>query len=52
MTGRELANLKYAFLEIALFDRVVAENGAVIYNPGTGEERVLAQAPRPHSLKD
>ena len=42
VTGRELPELKRVFPEIALFDRVVAENGALIYDPATGQERLLA----------
>lgn len=45
VTGRELPSLKKAFSEIKLFDRVVAENGALIYDPSTEEERVIAAAP-------
>src|ERR1700730_8245420 len=45
VTGRELPDLKKAFPEFKLFDRVVAENGALIYNPSTEEERVIAEAP-------
>ena len=45
VTGRELPDLKRAFSEIKLFDRVVAENGAVIYDPSTEEEHVIAAAP-------
>ncbi|MBC8163261.1 MAG: HAD-IIB family hydrolase [Roseiflexaceae bacterium] len=45
VTGRELADLARAFLRIDLFDRVVAENGALIYNPATREEQPLGEAP-------
>jgi HAD superfamily hydrolase (TIGR01484 family) len=45
VTGRELPSLKQAFPEIKLFDRVVAENGALIYDPSTEKERVIAAAP-------
>ena len=45
VTGRQLPDLKRAFSEIKLFDRVVAENGALIYDPSTEEERVIAAAP-------
>ncbi|TIV90480.1 MAG: HAD family phosphatase, partial [Mesorhizobium sp.] len=31
VTGRELPDLKEVFPEIGLFDKVVAENGALIY---------------------
>jgi HAD superfamily hydrolase (TIGR01484 family) len=47
VTGRELADLKHAFPEIGLFDRVVAENGAVVYDPKTEQERAIAPAPPP-----
>jgi hydroxymethylpyrimidine pyrophosphatase-like HAD family hydrolase/energy-coupling factor transporter ATP-binding protein EcfA2 len=45
VTGRELDELLAIFPETALFDRVVAENGALLYNPGTKEEQPLAEAP-------
>jgi hydroxymethylpyrimidine pyrophosphatase-like HAD family hydrolase len=47
VTGRELAELKHAFPEVSMFDRVVAENGAVIYDPTSGGEAVLAPPPPP-----
>jgi HAD superfamily hydrolase (TIGR01484 family) len=45
VTGRELDSLLEVFPEAGLFDRVVAENGALLYRPATREERVLAAAP-------
>jgi HAD superfamily hydrolase (TIGR01484 family) len=45
VTGRELGDIKRVFSEIKLFDRVVAENGALIYDPSTEQERVIAAAP-------
>src|SRR5439155_22761859 len=45
VTGRELDDLIKVFLRIDLFDRVVSENGALLYRPATGEERPLAQRP-------
>ena len=45
VTGREIADLTHAFAEIKIFDLVVAENGAVIYDPATERERVIAPAP-------
>jgi energy-coupling factor transporter ATP-binding protein EcfA2 len=45
VTGRDLPDLKRVFPELELFDRVVAENGALIYDPATNEERPLAAAP-------
>ena len=45
VTGRELADLPRVFPRIDLFDRVVAENGALIYTPATREEQPLGEAP-------
>jgi len=44
-TGRQLAELQEAFPEYAVFDRIVAENGAVLYRPATGESKVLSNPP-------
>jgi hydroxymethylpyrimidine pyrophosphatase-like HAD family hydrolase/GTPase SAR1 family protein len=51
VTGRELPELLAIFPEIGLFDIVVAENGALLYYPGKGEERPLADEP-PKELID
>ncbi len=45
VTGRDLPDLKRAFPQIGLFDRVVAENGALLYDPATGQERTIAPPP-------
>jgi len=45
VTGRELDDLMQVFPRLDLFDRVVAENGALLYRPGTREERTLAEPP-------
>ncbi len=50
VTGRELASLFNTFAHVDVFDRVVAENGAVLYDPGTGTVDVLAPAPPPSLL--
>jgi phosphoglycolate phosphatase (TIGR01487 family) len=44
VTGRELPSLRSVFSRLDLFDWIVAENGALILNPGTGEERLLCPA--------
>jgi len=44
-TGRQLAELQKVFPEHALFDRIVAENGAVLYRPANRESKVLAVPP-------
>ncbi len=45
LTGRELPDLLSVLPEIAFFDRVVAENGAVLYRPAGREEKLLAEPP-------
>jgi HAD superfamily hydrolase (TIGR01484 family) len=45
VTGRELDELLALFPAIDRFDRVVAENGALLYVPATGKRRVLAERP-------
>jgi hydroxymethylpyrimidine pyrophosphatase-like HAD family hydrolase len=45
VTGRELPDLKTVFPALDLFDRVVAENGALLYDPATRDETPLADQP-------
>jgi hydroxymethylpyrimidine pyrophosphatase-like HAD family hydrolase len=45
VTGRELEELLAIFPEVGLFDRVVAENGALLYRPEDQAVRVLGGAP-------
>lgn len=45
VTGRELDDLLRVFPEIGVFDRVVAENGAVLYRPATRETELLCEPP-------
>jgi HAD superfamily hydrolase (TIGR01484 family) len=47
VTGRELPDLKRVFPELDLFDRVVAENGALLYEPAAKKESPLAPEPSP-----
>jgi HAD superfamily hydrolase (TIGR01484 family) len=47
VTGRDLADLQRAFPELELFDLVVAENGALLFNPAKKEETPLAEPPPP-----
>jgi hypothetical protein len=44
-TGRQLEDLERVFARLELFDRVVAENGALLYSPAGKEVRALAPAP-------
>ena len=45
VTGRELDELLAIFPEIELFDRVVAENGALLYTPATRKRKSLGEPP-------
>jgi hydroxymethylpyrimidine pyrophosphatase-like HAD family hydrolase len=43
VTGRLLPDVAALLEPLDLFDRVIAENGAVLYRPATKEERALAE---------
>ena len=45
VTGRELAELSAIFPSLELFDRVIAENGAIIYDSASRQRRLLAGPP-------
>ncbi len=45
VTGRELTDLFHTFPHPALFDLIVAENGAVLYDPATQTVDVIAPPP-------
>lgn len=47
VTGRELPELLAIFPEIALFESVVAENGALLYRPSNRAEKLLAEPSPP-----
>src|SRR5919204_6472737 len=51
VTGRTLGELRASFDGLDLFDRVVAENGAVLFDPSTRATRLLADPP-PDELAD
>src|ERR1700682_2671106 len=44
-TCRELTELLQVFPAASLFDRIVAENGAVLYRPASQDHKVLAEPP-------
>jgi hydroxymethylpyrimidine pyrophosphatase-like HAD family hydrolase len=44
-TGRELPDLLAVVPEASLFDRIVVENGGVLYRPSSKEQVVLADPP-------
>lgn len=43
VTGRSLENLQQSCSDLSAFDYVVVENGAVVYEPRTRQETLLAQ---------
>jgi hydroxymethylpyrimidine pyrophosphatase-like HAD family hydrolase len=45
VTGRELDDLLDICPDVSVFDRIVGENGGVLYNPRTGRTRTLAESP-------
>ena len=51
VTGRHLPDLKSVFSRLDLFDLVVAENGALLYWPATGDEKLLCDPPDARFIK-
>ena len=47
VTGRQLPDLQRVFPDLGGFDRVVVENGAVLFNPSDKSTRRLAEPPPP-----
>jgi len=47
VTGRVMSELMATFGHVELFDRIVAENGALVHDPATKEEKTLTAAPKP-----
>ncbi len=45
VTARTLESLRATFPELAVFDRIVAENGAVVHCPDTGDSTLLGPPP-------
>jgi hypothetical protein len=45
VTGRELDELLRIFPQVDLFERVVVENGGLLYRPADREQRLLAEEP-------
>jgi hydroxymethylpyrimidine pyrophosphatase-like HAD family hydrolase len=49
VTGRELTDLFNTFAHVNLFERIVAENGAVLYDPATQQVQSISE-PAPPAL--
>ena len=52
VTGRQLDDLQHVFPHLDLFERVVAENGALVFRPTERGVRLLAPAPPPLFLDE
>lgn len=52
VTGREMPDLQAACARLDLFDKVVAENGALLYSPASKDERAIAPAPPPALVEE
>ena len=50
-TGRVLDDLLEIFPENAIFERIVSDNGGVLYCPATGEVRTLVDPPPPEFIR-
>jgi hydroxymethylpyrimidine pyrophosphatase-like HAD family hydrolase len=52
VTGRQLDDLNTCFPHPELFERIVAENGAVVYSPQTREKQVVTEPPNPELIAE
>jgi HAD superfamily hydrolase (TIGR01484 family) len=50
-TGRHMPDLSSIFPRLQLFDRVVAENGGLLYRPDSRAETVLCDPPNAHLIR-
>ncbi|MBV8780881.1 MAG: HAD family phosphatase [Phycisphaerae bacterium] len=51
VTGRELHDLFATFKHWRVFERIVAENGALLFDPATEQSRAIAPAPPPQFIE-
>ncbi len=52
VSGRQLPELQEVFPEHAIFDLIVAENGALLFNPATHAQTPLAEPPPPRLAEE
>jgi hydroxymethylpyrimidine pyrophosphatase-like HAD family hydrolase len=52
VTGRQLDDIQRVCSRLELFERVVAENGALLYRPGEHSERLLGEPPPPRFIEE
>jgi hypothetical protein len=51
VTGRQLDDLRHVFPHLDLFEQVVVENGALLYQPAIREEKLLCEPPPEEFIK-
>ena len=51
-TGRTLPELLEIFPEVSIFERVVAENGAILYRPASHDQKALCEKPDPEFVAE
>jgi hydroxymethylpyrimidine pyrophosphatase-like HAD family hydrolase len=51
VTGRHLPDLSTVFSRFDLFERIVAENGGLLYRPATHEQKLLCEPSNQHFLE-
>lgn len=51
VTGRELEDLKKVFNHFEIFEKIVAENGALVYDPHSKETKLLGSPPPKEFIK-
>lgn len=51
VTGRRMESLRTLFPEMGVFDRIVAENGAVVHRPDTSESTLLGPPPPVEAIR-
>ncbi|MCU1241685.1 MAG: yhaX [Candidatus Acidoferrum typicum] len=51
-TGRQLSELQEVFPEHSIFERIVAENGAILYRPESKDCKALADPPAPEFVDE
>jgi phosphoglycolate phosphatase (TIGR01487 family) len=51
VTGRVMPELEATFGHLELFERIVAENGALLHDPATKEEKTLTLPPKPEFVE-
>src|SRR5688572_17756084 len=52
VSGRELEDLMKTFEHIEIFERLVLENGALIYHPASKEEKILGERPPENFVRE